>query len=198
MSKYTLLFPTVEEMAEMLYKAGWSSPWDAQWEKLEGVMRDVRAIVEADALKQRESVPELQQKLGDETAAFKNFHANLCKRFNYHHDETDWRRDLASLEEFISKKFPDGMEHCTIQFKKCEKGHGRLTAKNWIDHGCPTCERDRLIDMATKHEATLTMHCLELEEDRARLDWLAAHPVCNIQPTKLMRALIDAAMKTTA
>ncbi len=51
----------------------------------------------------KRKVPELQQKLAEETAAFKNFHANLCKRFGYGHDETDWRRDLASLEEWIAK-----------------------------------------------------------------------------------------------
>lgn len=36
------------------------------------------------------------------TAAFKNFHNNLCKRFGYTHDERDWWRDLASLEEHIA------------------------------------------------------------------------------------------------
>lgn len=36
-------------------------------------------------------------------AAFKNFHRNLCKRFDYFHDDVHWRRDLASLEEHIAK-----------------------------------------------------------------------------------------------
>src|SRR6185436_14415139 len=39
-----------------------------------------------------------------------------------------------------ASQLPVGMEHCTIVFKECEHGHGRLTAKNWIDHGCQTCE----------------------------------------------------------
>lgn len=39
-------------------------------------------------------------------------------------------------------KLPDGMKHCTILFRQCEKGHGWLTATNWVDFGCPTCERD--------------------------------------------------------
>jgi hypothetical protein len=34
--------------------------------------------------------------------AFKNFHRNLCERFGYVHDEKDWYRDLASLEEYIA------------------------------------------------------------------------------------------------
>lgn len=38
------------------------------------------------------------------TAAFKNFHSNLCKRFGYTHDEQLWWRDLVSLEEWIAKK----------------------------------------------------------------------------------------------
>jgi hypothetical protein len=39
-----------------------------------------------------------------DTHAFKNFHSNLCKRFGYTHDERDWRRDLASLEEWIASR----------------------------------------------------------------------------------------------
>lgn len=34
--------------------------------------------------------------------AFKAFHARLCTRFGYVHDEKYWRRDLASLEEHIA------------------------------------------------------------------------------------------------
>lgn len=44
----------------------------------------------------------------------------------------------------LRAQLPEGMKDCTIQFKECEKGHGRLTAANWIDHGCPKCEADRL------------------------------------------------------
>lgn len=33
---------------------------------------------------------------------FKNFHRNLCERFNYHHDEIDWKRDQISLIEHIA------------------------------------------------------------------------------------------------
>jgi hypothetical protein len=38
---------------------------------------------------------------------FENFHSNLCKRFRYHHDPVDWRRDLASLEEHIAGLIPE-------------------------------------------------------------------------------------------
>ena len=37
------------------------------------------------------------------THAFKNFHRLLCERFDYTHDEKDWRRDQLSLIEHIAK-----------------------------------------------------------------------------------------------
>lgn len=47
---------------------------------------------------------------------------------------------IASLRA----QLPEDMEDCTIRFKSCPLGHGWLTATNWVQHGCPTCERDRL------------------------------------------------------
>lgn len=44
----------------------------------------------------------------------------------------------------LRAQLPAEMQHCTILFKECEKGHGRLTAANWIDHGCSTCEIEKL------------------------------------------------------
>jgi hypothetical protein len=65
-------------------------------------------------------------------------------------------RTIGEMGEEIEtrkKQLPSGMEHCTIQFIECPGGHSRLTATNWIDHGCPTCslaaiiaERDGLRD----------------------------------------------------
>ena len=46
----------------------------------------------------------LVENLASAREEFKNFHANLCKRFGYCHDEKDWRRDQASLEEHIAKQ----------------------------------------------------------------------------------------------
>lgn len=60
------------------------------------------------------------------------------------------REDNKDLEKELEEckardgRLPGGMEHCTIISKQCEKGHGWLTAKNWIQHGCPTCEKQRL------------------------------------------------------
>ena len=57
---------------------------------------------------------------------------------------------LRRLEEVnadndrLLAQLPADMQDCTILFKECEVGHGRLTAMNWIDHGCRQCEMDRL------------------------------------------------------
>jgi hypothetical protein len=52
-----------------------------------------------------------------------------------------------------ASQLPAGMEHCTIQFKECEQGHGRLTATNWVDHGCPYCEIAALQLKAAKNSS---------------------------------------------
>lgn len=49
------------------------------------------------------------------------------------------KADLLARIRELESKLPEGMKHCTIRFKECEKGHGRLTADNWIDNGCPWC-----------------------------------------------------------
>lgn len=53
-------------------------------------------------------------------------------------------RALKAERELAEAKaqLPDGMKDCTILFKQCDKGHGWLTATNWVQHGCPTCELD--------------------------------------------------------
>lgn len=48
------------------------------------------------------------------------------------------RKERKKLEA----RLPEGMKDCTIEFKECEKGHGRLTATNWIDDGCSKCKID--------------------------------------------------------
>src|SRR6187399_2290680 len=63
-------------------------------------------------------------------------HVRYCTRI--HEQEAEIERLTAQL--------PDGMKHCTIRFIECEKGHGRLTAANWVDTGCQSCEIERLRD----------------------------------------------------
>jgi hypothetical protein len=48
--------------------------------------------------------PRAQADARDDTHQFKNFHRRLCERFDYVHDEIDWRRDQVSLIEWIAKK----------------------------------------------------------------------------------------------
>lgn len=51
---------------------------------------------------------------------------------------------LIDKNKRLKKQLPEGMRGCTILFKECEEGHGRLTAANWVDHGCQQCEIERL------------------------------------------------------
>ena len=79
---------------------------------------------------------------------------------------------VAEIER-LSKQLPETMQNCTIQFKECEYGHGRLTATNWIDHECPTCEIDRLREALTPSGATKAAYageftfrvCIGYEDD---------------------------------
>lgn len=48
-------------------------------------------------------------------------------------------KDLQSRLSSVLSQLPEEMQDCTIRFKKCEVGHGRLTADNWIDNGCHQC-----------------------------------------------------------
>jgi hypothetical protein len=45
----------------------------------------------------------------DAEHGFKNFHRSLCERFDYTHDEVDWRRDQVSLIEWIAKQLADAL-----------------------------------------------------------------------------------------
>jgi prefoldin subunit 5 len=47
---------------------------------------------------------------------------------------------LKAERDDLARRLPEGMKDCTIRFLKCEKGHGRLTADNWVDHGCYVCQ----------------------------------------------------------
>ncbi len=51
---------------------------------------------------------------------------------------------MIDIVEQLRSQLPRGMEHCTILFKECEQGHGRLIATNWVDHGCQQCEIERM------------------------------------------------------
>lgn len=67
-------------------------------------------------------------------------------------------------------RLPEGMKHCTIRFRECGKGHGRLVADNWVDNGCEWC---KLADAKSKlDEANANSACLgcgKLTQGRAGL-----------------------------
>lgn len=61
---------------------------------------------------------------------------------------------IAELEA----QLPEGLKRCTIKFVECEVGHGRLIAKNWIDHGCPWC---RIAELE-RQPIALQQRCVEM------------------------------------
>jgi polyhydroxyalkanoate synthesis regulator phasin len=77
------------------------------------------------------------------------------------------RARVAELE----KQLPPSMKNCTIVFKECDKGHGWLTATNWVQHDCQQCKaesQDKLLEQAMRDMkaakdylgATVTDSCL--------------------------------------
>jgi len=58
---------------------------------------------------------------------------NLADRLTRERDEAREQRDAADA------RLPKEMPGCTILFKSCPLGHGRLVGANWIDTGCPWC-----------------------------------------------------------
>jgi hypothetical protein len=71
-------------------------------------------------------------------------------------------RDLIKITEerkaqvaSLRAQLPAEMQDCTILFKKCERGHGRLTAANWIDQGCHWCQIRSLRDEGERERLDL-------------------------------------------
>lgn len=75
--------------------------------------------------------------------------------------EDEYNALIADRERLaaVLSQLPEGMQHCTIQFKECERGHGWLTATNWVQHPCQQCLIGALI------------------ADRERLEWMAYNAV---------------------
>ena len=51
----------------------------------------------------RQALADAEQPAPAQEHEFKNFHRLLCERFEYTHDERDWKRDQISLIEWIAK-----------------------------------------------------------------------------------------------
>ena len=86
--------------------------------------------------------------------------------YQAHHPECPARRAfeeaLSRLSSVLSQ-LPEEMQDCTIRFKKCEVGHGRLTADNWIDNGCHQCR----LEKTENQNRFLRSWIRELREDGA-------------------------------
>lgn len=67
------------------------------------------------------------------------------------------KRELAEAKA----QLPDGMKDCTIVFKECAKGHGELTATNWVQHDCVICRAE-----------TVEAEAAALKRDAERYRWL--------------------------
>lgn len=74
---------------------------DAERAVVEAAQAEIRSLQD-DRTDQEVLISELRAKLEESQKSFKNFHRNLCQRFGYFHDEVDWGRDQASLEEHIA------------------------------------------------------------------------------------------------
>lgn len=65
----------------------------------------------------------------------------------------------------LEAQLPEGVKHCTIQFKSCPVGHGRLTATNWTQSECPSCriaeleaDLESLRPISEKHPIAAVKH----------------------------------------
>jgi len=110
-----------------------------------------------------------------------------CDQANTEADLNDVTAQLATLQAQLPTEMPGG----TILFKECEKGHGRLTATNWIDHGCGTCTVEQLQAQLARWKEVLgewLWNCTNLlgdyhiktvqdfnEEVNRRIAWLMQH-----------------------
>ena len=85
------------------------------------------------------------------------------------------RATLLAEVERLGGQLPEGMKHCTIRLKECRKGHGWLTAKNWIQHGCPTCraeaaekQLEQVRGLADKWDNKATARSIQMDQDNKR------------------------------
>lgn len=95
------------------------------------------------------------------------------------------RERVAELESHR----PDGFDGCTIMFRECDKGHGWLTAANWLPFSCPTC---RIAELDDEND-TLACTISDLREQIAALQAIIAHEteVCKAAENSLIRAAND-------
>lgn len=118
---------------------------------------------------------------------FKNFHRLLCERFEYSHDEKDWRRDQVSLIEWIARRLatPQSAPSSADALKAQGINAGMLSAAEiargygHCGYGCSEAIAEDIITVA---EATRTKG-VEVEYSFT-LEWIAA-PRPPIHPTPM-------------
>lgn len=74
---------------------------------------------------------------------------------------------LRAERDALRAQLPEGMKDCTITFSQCERGHGHLSATNWVQYPCMVCERDTL------REALKTAYEMATDpsRDESEFDW---------------------------
>lgn len=81
---------------------------------------------------------------------------------NFHEDTSDDCVICLRAEvDCLKKQLPDGMKDCTIRFIECTKGHGWLTADNWVQHSCSQCKIELLrkeVDLLKSSDSEETDH----------------------------------------
>lgn len=62
---------------------------------------------------------------------------------------------FVRLEDYraLAATLPESMVGCTLVFVECPLGHSWLTATNWVQHACQTCEINRLKALVSAAEA---------------------------------------------
>jgi hypothetical protein len=88
---------------------------------------------------------------------------------------------LKQAQADLLKQLPEGMEHCTIRFLECPKGHGRLTATNWVQHGCRQCAIDDLLAEAVWAMGTI-QELIQLNLDKEDQTWGELDKECLAHP----------------
>jgi hypothetical protein len=76
---------------------------------------------------------------------------------------------LAERYAALRQRLPASMQGCTIVFRECAKGHGWLTATNWVDFPCPTCALAALRQRHAEAVHQAWLEAFEAGEDHARI-----------------------------
>lgn len=123
------------------------------WSQFETPPIQHEAADAIDALQAR--VKELES--GIAHAQYRSDNCDAENQSLYNRLEAVESRALRAEQErdVFETQLPDGMKHCTITFHECEKGHGWLSATNWIDNGCLCCQRDEAYERAAESQRAL-------------------------------------------